>query len=234
MERGSNDADSPVSGGGAPETRLHTVFPRLPIFSGDTKDTAFDLWRYEVECLRHEQTRETDIQVAIRRGLKGQASRTLMSLGVGASVEEILTKFQSVFGPNETAQTILSRFFGLKQAETQSAGVFAARLEDTMLHAVQLGAVEKEKVEGMLCEAFGQGLRRETRLATYYLFPSKVPFTKLVFEVKMREEDQCRQVGTAAAVQASETDALKSLVLELRTELSALKRAPFQAWTSVL
>ena len=47
MERGSNDADSPVSGGGAPETRLHTVFPRLPIFSGDTKDTALDLWRYE-------------------------------------------------------------------------------------------------------------------------------------------------------------------------------------------
>ena len=152
-----------------------------------------------------------------------------MSLGVGASVEEILTKFQSVFGPNETAQTILSRFFGLKQAETESAGAFAAHLEDkvledTMLHAVQLGAVEKEKVEGMLCEAFGQGLRRETRLATYYLFPSKVPFTKLVFEVKMREEDQCRQVGTAAAVQASETDALTSLVLELRTELSALKR----------
>ena len=224
MEGVSNDADSPVSGGSAPETRLHTVFPRLPIFSGDTKDTSFDLWRYEVECLRCEQTRETDIQVAIRRSLKGQASRTLMSLGVGASVEEILTKFQSVFGPNETAQTILSRFFGLKQAETESAGAFAARLEDTMLHAVQLGAVEKEKVEGMLCEAFGQGLRRETRLATYYLFPSKVPFTKLVFEVKMREEDQCRQVGTAAAVQASETDALKSLVLELRMELSALKR----------
>ena len=232
MKRWSNDDDSPVSGGGAPETRLHTLFRRLPIFSGDTKDTAFHLWRYKMECLRRKQMREADVQIAIRRSLKGQASRTLLSLGVGAPVDEILAKFQSVFGTTENAHTILGRFFSLRQTETEGARAFAARLEDTMLQVVQLGAVEKGKSDGMLCEAFGRGLRRETRIATYYLFPSNVPFTKLVFEVKMREDDQFRQVGTAVAIQASETDALKSLMLELRVELSALKRERAQPGNS--
>ncbi|RUS68980.1 hypothetical protein EGW08_023257 [Elysia chlorotica] len=158
---------------------VQTIQPRLPLFSGESKDTAFDLWRYEVECLRAEGKREADIRMAIRRSLKGQASRTLMTLGVGASVDDILRKFQSVFGPTETAQNILSRFYGLKQGQAEDAGSFAARLEDVILQAVQLGRVRREDVDAML--------------------------------------------GFISA-QASEVDALKTLVLELRTELRILKR----------
>ena len=92
-----------LPGGGETDTRVHTTLPRLPLFSGETKDATFDLWKYEVECLRAEGKREADVRLAIRRSLKGQASRTLMTLGVGASVDDILLKFQSVFGLTETA-----------------------------------------------------------------------------------------------------------------------------------
>ena len=71
---------------------VHAVLPRLPIFSGDAKDTTFDLWSFEIKCLQTEGRAEADIRLAIRRSLKGQASRTLMSLGTEASVENILSK----------------------------------------------------------------------------------------------------------------------------------------------
>ena len=149
---------------------MHTILPRLSLFSGETKDAAFDLWKYEVECLRAEGKREADVRLAIRRSLKGQASRTLMTLGVGASVDDILLKFQSVFGPTETAQNILSRFYSLQLGPTEDAGAFAACLEDAILQAVQLGRVRREDVDDMLCEAFEGGLRRETKSVTSYLF----------------------------------------------------------------
>ena len=38
-----------LPGGGDIDTRVHTILPRLPLFSGETKDAACDLWKYEVE-----------------------------------------------------------------------------------------------------------------------------------------------------------------------------------------
>ena len=203
-----------LPGGGEIDTKVHTLNPRLPLFSGETKDAAFDLWKYEVECLRAEGKREADVRLAIRRSLKGQASRALMTLDVGASVDDILLKFQSVFGPTEIAQNILGRFYSLQQD---------ARLEDAILQAVQLGRVRREDVDAMLCEAFEGGLRRETKSVTSYLFTPRKEFSKLLVEVKRKERELVDKVGTVASVQASEVDALKTLVLELRSELRTLK-----------
>ena len=49
--------DQNCLGGGEIDTRVHTILPRLPLFSGETKDAAFDLWKYEVECLCAEGNR---------------------------------------------------------------------------------------------------------------------------------------------------------------------------------
>ena len=183
--------------------RVHAILPRLPLFSGETKVAAFDLLKYEVECLRAEGKREADVRLAVRRSLKGQASRTLMTLGVGASVDDILLKFQSVFGPTETAQNILSRFYSLQQGPTEDAGAFAARLENAILQAVQLGRVRREDVDAMLCEAFEGRLRRETKSVTSYLFTPRKEFYKLLVEVKRKERELVDKVGTVASVQAS-------------------------------
>lgn len=57
-------------------------FPKIPFFSGDSKtDATYDVWRYEVECLYQESYRPDVIQQAIRRSLKGEASRVVMHLG---------------------------------------------------------------------------------------------------------------------------------------------------------
>ena len=104
-----------------------------------------------------------EAEASLRRSLKGQACSTSMTLGVAESVDDIFLKFQSVFGPTEPAQTILSRFYSLQPGQTEVAGAFAARLEDAILQAVQLGRVWREDVTAMLCEAFDGGLHIESR-----------------------------------------------------------------------
>ena len=75
----------------------------------------------------------------------------------------------------------------------------------------------------MLCEAFEGGLRRETKSVTSYLFTPRKEFSKLLVEVKRKERELVDKGGTVASVQASEVDALKTLVLELRSEVLTLK-----------
>ena len=91
-----------------------------------------------------------------------------------------------------------------------------ARLEDAILQAVQLGRVRREDIDAILCEAFEGGLRRETKAVTSYLFTPRKEFSKLFVEVKRKERELVDKGGTVASVQASEVDALKTLMLEFR------------------
>ena len=122
-----------------------------------------------------------------------------MILGVGLSVDDILLKFQSVFGPTETAQNILSRFYSLQPSQTEYAGTFATRLEGAILQAVQLGRVRREDVNAMLFEALEGGLRRETKAVTSYLFTPRKEFSKLLVEVKRRERELVDKSGLSAS-----------------------------------
>ena len=79
-----------LPGGGETETREHTILPMLPLLSGETKDATFELWKSRPSV---QKERGGDIRLAIRRSLKRQASRPLMILGVGASLDDIPLKF---------------------------------------------------------------------------------------------------------------------------------------------
>lgn len=211
--------------------RYPQVLPRLPPFSGDAKDTTFNLWHFEVQCMLEEKRAEADIKLAIRRSLKGQASRTLMSLGTTASVSDILKKFKTVFGSTESSQTVLSTFYSLRQKEGEDAGTFASRLEDCLYQAVQLGRVPKEASPAMLKEAFKAGLTNQTRKVVGYLFDKPdLDFDNLAMEVKRIEQEL--NLNSAAAVQSLQDCQIQQLtaqVAELKTELRALKQAQPQS-----
>lgn len=202
------------------------MLPRLPVFSGDAKDTPFDLWHFEVECLQAEKHSEGDIKLAIRRSLRGQASRSLMSLGIKASVSEILEKFRTIFGPSESTSSVLSTFYSLRQKEGEDAGAFSNRLIDCLHQATQLGRVAPEDTPTMLREAFEAGLRRETRLAVGFLFEkADLQFEKLAKEVKRKERELSLNTASVRSMQDSRIEQLTAQVSQLRTELQVLKQA---------
>ncbi len=58
--------------------------PRIAMFSGDEPtpkgEVSFEVWKYEVKCLQRDRLHsDTVISQAIRRSLKGIASRILLS-----------------------------------------------------------------------------------------------------------------------------------------------------------
>ena len=197
------------------------VLPRLPTFSGEG-EMNFDQWQFEVDCLVKEKWPEDELKLLIRRSLKGKASRTLMNLGVNASVEEIITKFKNVFGTILTASSVMAQLYSLRQNPGEDAGVFASRLEDCAHQAVKLGRVTHRELDALLKEAFCAGLRSQTKLATGYLIENKkLSFDELTFAVKRKERD----LGEPQAKAISEVAELRAQVAQLTTELKALKGA---------
>ncbi|GFO41363.1 hypothetical protein PoB_006786800 [Plakobranchus ocellatus] len=89
------------------EMRALSELPRPLVLSGNEKDKAFELRKHELESLGQEHKRDGDIRLAVQHSQKGCASRILMSLRIGASVDDIPTKLQDVFGPMDIAHSIM-------------------------------------------------------------------------------------------------------------------------------
>ena len=201
------------------------VLPRLPVFSGDGKDSDYEQWAYEVHCLVNEKWPEDELKLLIRRSLKGQASRTLMNLGTEATVPQILAKFKAAFGPVLSMNTVMAQFYSLKQGQSEDARGYASRLEDCAHQAVTLGRINQGEVNILLKEAFGSGLRPQTKMATSFLLEdSNLNFDQLVLEVHRRERElNVSSSATSHAVQPSEVADLKAQIATLTSELRNLK-----------
>jgi hypothetical protein len=62
-------------------------------------DCAFDLWRYEINCLiRNGVYPEHILLESIRKSLKGKAHTVLLHLGEDASVQDILSELEGIYG----------------------------------------------------------------------------------------------------------------------------------------
>ena len=208
-----------------PDIRPNAVLPRLPVFSGDAKDVPYEQWQFEVQCLQRERWSEEDLKLLIRRSVKGQAASTLVNLGIDASVAQVLAKFENVFGSGVAASTVMAKFFSLKQAEGETAGVFARRIEETAHLAVKLGRIKPGELDSSLKEVFACGLRTAVKAAAGFLFEMRsLSFDELVTEVRRREQELgLDQAAKVNALQKSEVDDLKAQVASLTQELKALK-----------
>ena len=75
------------------------TYPRLSAFSGHPSskgEVPFEVWHYEVRCLLKEGQRSRQIiSEAMRRSVRGSAAMTLIYLGAGATVEDILNHMET-------------------------------------------------------------------------------------------------------------------------------------------
>ncbi len=94
---------------------------KLSFFSGEDKpkggETAFDLWKFDVECLMREGTHSDEtIKQCVRRSLRGDAARLLKHMGFEPTLDQILLKLDGLYGTVESGETILA---GLKTCWTK-------------------------------------------------------------------------------------------------------------------
>jgi hypothetical protein len=111
---------------------IATVDGTLNGLHGDGKcDTSYELWRYEVHiaCLMTEGHFKEAIVMAIRRSLKEEPANILMRIGSVEVLEEIMWKFDGIYGNVMEAEDILAEFYSRRQKFDEDCSAWSIRFE---------------------------------------------------------------------------------------------------------
>ncbi|XP_013415476.1 uncharacterized protein LOC106177286 [Lingula anatina] len=218
-----------------PELVSYTHPPRLPLFSGlnDSKDATYRQWSYEVRALYRDKLYSDSVLLqAIRRSLKGPAAETLYNLGEIVDVNDILTKFDHVYGDVLSSGIILQQFYASNQTKAESVAAWACRLEDMVskLTLKKPPAVSEDGAKSMLRLKFYNGLYSSSvRQLLRHRYDSGATFDELLVEARTIElEEQGRSPLTCKVQQSSseaedKIDKLLEVVHSLKERMSVLE-----------
>lgn len=192
---------------GSNESFLHGIpatysTPKLPTFSGNESsqkgEVTYDVWSFEVRCLqRTGQYPEHIILQALRNSLKGTARSMLVSLGEGASVNDVLTKLDGFYGTVSTCEILMQSFYNDYQKENESIVSFASRIEETLIKAINRGHLDISAKDSMLRSKFWTGLKsQELRNSTRHHYDGKKNFQSLLMEIRKVEQEETNKVHT--------------------------------------
>ena len=171
----------------ATTTVTTTQQPRISLFYGDNVkgEATYAQWVYKVKCLLLEKTHKSEaLAQAIRRSLRGEASNLARRLGIGATIPQILEKFESVYGEVDTKEHLLAKFYSAKQEENEDVATLSCRLEDILSTAVERKLVDSSSVNEMLRNMFWQGLKPVLKDISGYKFEKIKDFDKLRVELE--------------------------------------------------
>ena len=94
---------------------MYQEVPRLSTFSGTVgKEAPFSQWHYELMCLVREHYPDTTIMSAIRKSLRSPTADVLRRLGDDTGPDQVLRKFQDLYGRVQEGDTLLQQFYGEK------------------------------------------------------------------------------------------------------------------------
>ena len=115
---------------------------RFPVFSGDEKDSSFEVWRHQVKsAINNKVHSDFDLQEAMQRSLKGDAANIVVNMGEEVTPKQILDKLAVVFESVELGQGWLTEFHSAFQKEAESVAKWSVRLEGLLVKAISSGLV---------------------------------------------------------------------------------------------
>ena len=205
--------------------------PKISTFSGDSskQDTAYDQWKYEVECLIREQYKESSVAQAIRRSLKGDASSVAMRLGPEAKISEIMEKMESVFGTVERGETTMEEFYSANQKKSEDSMAWSCRLEEIYRKAIEKGVARKEDANEKLRSRYWNGLHQWLKDITGYKFDKMNDFDELRREIRLIEKEHEKKstpimaIGAEKESEKSEMQELKGMLQQLTAKVNKLE-----------
>lgn len=185
----------PLRSVGTDNRNLHANFmlqaPRLPIFSGErNKDSSYGRWKYEVRCLFNNRAYpEQAIMMTVRQSLKGAAADVVTRMGENVSAEDILVKFESIYGTVMAGETILERFYSAKQGVEEDCASWSCRLEELAYQALEKEAIAQDEISTMMRSRFWSGLRDSRLKDALRQKKTSIPIEELVKEARGLEEE---------------------------------------------
>ena len=166
--------------------------PKISVFSGCNKkgEAPYELWKYEVNGLRSDKLYDSDmLNYAVRRSLKGDAGMIAMHLGPKASLDDIISKLDSIYGVVETEEDLLAQFYRARQEDDETVTQWSCRLENIMGRAVEKNIVTHFKSAHMLHNMLWNGLKTELKEISGYKYESIDDFDELRVALRQIEKD---------------------------------------------
>ena len=211
---------------------VHHRVPELPCFSGEEKGIAnlFEIWRYDVHCLIDENIYPMHvIREAIRKSLKGTARGVLLHLGEFASVMDIISELEGIYGNVQSEENLKEQFYSEHQREGESVADFSLRLERLLSRVPE--SLDRPTRNRMLRSRLWSGLRDlELKNVSRYLFEKVEDYNTLRRELRVIEEDlrlsrqSLSQVIKPTQKQGMASDAKRVVRDEQRPEISEAKQ----------
>lgn len=220
---------SPSSSSSEPQQVAHVIQnPRIIVFSGDqTKDAAYDIWKYEVRSLLREKIHALPVIVhAVRKSLRGEAARAVMRLGERADIDVILEKLDAIYEVVEPVEVLLSKFYSSEQGEQEAVASWACRLEDMLANIIRRGKVDVSM--SMVKNKFWSGLRQPLRDASRHKFDQDMDFETFLVHLRAIEAEIPKSEPATKTGKAESSDKGKTqskMAQEPKQEYVELKAA---------
>ena len=189
-----------------------------------------------MKCLLVEKQHKPEILVqAIRKSLRGEACNLLRRLGIGATIPEILAKFESSYGAVDSKENVLAKFYSARQEENEDVSKWSCRLEDILSIAVEKKVVDLKNVNDMLRNMFWQGLKPSLKDISGYKYEQVTDFNKLRVELRKLEQEHNyptsgHEIKTSInpiienKQEKSEMKEIKSMLLSLDSTVKELEK----------
>ena len=97
---------------------IHSI--RVSTFSGLDHACSYEQFRYDVNCLINQGAPEGMILTAIKWSIKGQVQEIVLHMGESASVNDILSRFEMMFGDVDPPHILLAQFYAAEQMAVES------------------------------------------------------------------------------------------------------------------
>lgn len=171
------------------ETVIVQETPKITVFSGTPgRDCSFGRWRYEVECLKRSTTYESQtILHAVRKSLRSPAAELVTHMGSDATLDELLSKLESIYGSVLSGQTLLQRFYSETQKEDETCAEWACRLEDIAFQAQE--KMKTTDLKALLVTQFWSGLRDQRIKEALRHQRNSMDFQQFVVQARELEEE---------------------------------------------
>jgi hypothetical protein len=212
--------------GSVPFVSNHSGFygqpPRVSQFSGQDQkgDVSFDLWRSEISGLMDAGYPEPVLLHAVRKSLKGRAADMLLNMGSQVTLNQLILKFQQVFGIVCTPQLLLEKFYNSNQNFDESVSSWACKLEDILRMLQDHGYACGDQRDSMLRSKFWTGLcRSSVKNGIRHLYDSQSPYADLVVAARLVEQEE-----SSPTVVSQQISTPKSEYAEILMEISKLHK----------
>ena len=221
---GSVHSTSAISKGCFVNYKEVDVSLELPFCSGNTPPeedkVTFAQWRYAVENAKF--TSSPAIHSWIFRSLRNPAAQTARNQGVGASIKQIMSGLNAIYGNVLPFDVLIRQFMEVCQEPQKSVTGYVVRLEKILTtirenYPQELSMVDRPQ---HLRQRFYQGLRKELhQKMTPFYRDDNIPYMQLL-RIARELEDELWAAEGIQAKGPNETDP------QVKEVLAALKNPP--------